>query len=274
MPHTRKKPTQSHPKKKTSSSKRMPAWIRFLLKTGLVLLILLAFYWFAVRPYSYRWKPCYGKQEYGICMPGNYDIHGIDISHHQGDINWTKLAESKGTRYPIRFIFMKATEGGDFSDKRFQRNFKNARKHGFVRGAYHYFNPRTDAKKQADFFIKSVKLEKGDLPPVLDVEVKGKMPVGELQKKIKIWLDRVEAHYGVKPIIYTTRGFGNGYLSGELLKDYPRWIAHYNVESLRYNGKWHFWQHSEKGVLPGIKKKVDLNVFNGSSKEFQQLLIK
>lgn len=91
---------------------------------------------------------------------------------------------------------MKATEGGDHNDTTFQTNFANARNHGFIRGAYHFYIPGTDALKQADFFIRTVKLDSGDLPPVLDVEVTGRKEKKELQQGIKRWLDRIESHYG------------------------------------------------------------------------------
>ena len=101
----------------------------------------------------------------------------------------------------MHFVFMKATEGGDHGDTTFSANFANARNHGFIRGAYHFYIPSTDALKQADFFIRTVKLDTGDLPPVLDVEMTGRKNKTELQQGIKRWLDRVEAYYGVKPIL-------------------------------------------------------------------------
>ena len=139
-------------------------------------------------------------KEYGVCIPDGYDIHGIDISHYQGKIDWKKLLQNKETATPLHFVFMKATEGGDHNDTTFEANFANARNHGFIRGAYHFYIPSTDALKQADFFIRTVKLVSGDLPPVLDVEVTGRKEKKELQQGIKRWLDRVESHYGVKPI--------------------------------------------------------------------------
>ena len=103
-----------------------------------------------------------------------------------------------------------ATEGGDHNDTTFQTNFANARNHGFIRGAYHFYIPGTDALKQADFFIRTVKLDSGDLPPVLDVEVTGRKEKKELQQGIKRWLDRIESHYGVKPILYTSYPYASG----------------------------------------------------------------
>ena len=128
--------------------------------------------------------------------------------------------------------------------------------------------------KQADFFIRTVKLVSGDLPPVLDVEVTGRKEKKELQQGIKRWLDRVESHYGVKPILYTSYKFKTRYLDDSIFNAYPYWIAHYYVDSVRYQGKWHFWQHTDVGSVPGIKEYVDLNVFNGSLEELKKLTIK
>lgn len=193
-----------------------------------------------IRPYAYRWKPCYGLKGYGVCMPCDFEVHGVDMSHYQGHIDWPRLAEHRAGEFPIRFIFMKATEGGDHQDDTFRQNFDSAKTYRFIRGAYHYFLPRTDALKQADFFIRTVPLTAGDLPPVLDVETTGKKDKAELQACVKTWLDRVEAHYGVKPILYTSYKFKMRYLDSPVFDAYPYWIAHYYVDSVRYQGPWHF----------------------------------
>ncbi|MDO4164749.1 MAG: glycoside hydrolase family 25 protein [Bacteroides sp.] len=253
--------------KKRKSPHTMPTWVRNTLAVCIVLVFAAIFYWFFVRPYAYRWKPCYGMKGYGVCLPCSYEVHGIDISHYQGNIDWESLAQNKESEFPLHFVFMKATEGGDHGDERFAQNFELARKYGFVRGAYHYFIPQTDADKQADFFIRTVQLDAGDLPPVLDVEVTGRKSVPELQAAVRVWLDKVEAHYGVKPILYTSYKFKERYLSDSIFNTYPYWIAHYYVDSVRYEGKWHFWQHTDVGRVSGIKEEVDLDVFNGTLEE-------
>jgi len=260
--------------KKNKSLQRLNPFLRYMIVVAIVAVFISGFYYFFIRPYSYRWKPCYGYQGYGVCLPYGYDIHGLDISHHQGKINWEELATNRTAIFPLHFIFMKATEGGDLADSTFIRNFDLARQHGFMRGAYHFFSPRTDAVKQADFFIRNVRLEKGDLPPVLDVEVLGKNDGNQLREKVKLWLNRVETHYGVKPIIYSSYKFKTKYLNDSTLNTYPYWIAHYYVDSVRYTGKWNFWQHSDVGEVHGIPKKVDLNIFNGTLEELMELAIK
>lgn len=268
-----KKRTPAKRKNKKKKQKEMPSWYKYLLGFLIVVVFSGVFYYFFIRPYAYRWKPCYGMKGYGVCMPHGYKVHGIDISHYQGDINWKMLEQTRQGQFPVQFIFMKATEGGDYSDKRFVANFDSAKAHGFIRGAYHFYNPKTDVNKQADFFINSVKLEPGDLPPVLDIEKKGK-DIPKLQADLKHWLRRIENHYGVKPIIYASYKFKNRYLNDSVFNSYPYWIAHYYVDSVYYKGDWKFWQHTDVGTLPGIKEQVDLNVFNGGLEGLNALRIK
>ena len=267
-----RKPAKRKTKKKVNHS--MPAWIRNILVFILAVFFTGAFYYFFIRPYAYRWKPCVGQKEYGVCIPCGYEVHGIDISHYQGDIDWNVLSMNRETDSPLHFVFMKATEGGDHGDDTFCDNFTEALNHGFIRGAYHFFIPSTDALKQADFFIRTVQLKPGDLPPVLDVEVTGKKNKVELQRCVKQWLDRVESHYGVKPILYTSYKFKTKYLDDSLFNAYPYWIAHYYVDSVKYQGKWDFWQHTDVGNVPGIEEDVDLNVFKGTLDELKKLTIK
>lgn len=130
-------------------------------------------YYFLILPYFYRWKPCYGSTEYDICIPHGYSIYGIDLSHHQGNIDWSAVSRLKEGEYPLGFVFIKATEGGNHKDDKYNHNIEEARSQGFVCGSYHYYNPGTSPSRQAEFFIKNVTVQKGDLPPVVDVEKKG-----------------------------------------------------------------------------------------------------
>ena len=260
---------------------RVRAWVRFRnsstmhwIFTAIGAVALLAFfYYFFIRPYSYRWKPCYGYKGYGVCLPVNYKVHGIDVSHHQGEIDWEAVKATDNQEYPIRFVFMKATEGGDYKDKRFDENFRQAREVGLVRGAYHFYNPNSDPIRQADFFISQVKLERGDLAPVLDIERKPRGKA-QLQADLVKFLNRLELHYGVKPIIYTSYKYMTRYLDTPEFAQYPLWIAHYYVDTLSYEGAWQFWQHTDYGTVPGIDESVDLNVFNGSFDGLQRYTLK
>ena len=260
---------------------RARAWARFrnsgtmhwILTAICSVAILVFFYYFFIRPYSYRWKPCYGFKGYGVCLPVNYKVHGIDVSHHQGTIDWQAVKATETQNYPIRFVFMKATEGGDYKDRRFAENFREAREAGLVRGAYHFYNPNTDPIRQADFFISQVTLEKGDLAPVLDIERKPRNKA-QLQADLIKFLNRLEQHYGVRPIIYTSYRYMERYLDSPEFARYPLWIAHYYVEALSYEGSWQFWQHTDYGTVPGITESVDLNVFNGSLSDLQRYVLR
>jgi lysozyme len=129
--------------KKKSEARIMSAWLRTILAVCIIAVFSAGFYWFFIRPYAYRWKPCYGQKGYGVCMPCDYEVHGIDISHYQGSIDWVQLTTNKTTKFPIHFVFMKATEGGDHADDTFPFNFDQAHRYGFIRGAYHFFSPKT-----------------------------------------------------------------------------------------------------------------------------------
>lgn len=259
---------------------RRKAWLR-LYESGLIhwtltaigsLILLAFFYYFFIRPYSYRWKPCHGNKGYGVCLPLNYTVHGIDVSHHQGYIDWNAIGATHKQQHPIRFAIMKATEGGDYKDRRFDENFARSREVGLIRGAYHFYNPNTDPIRQADFFISQVKLDKGDLAPVLDIERKPR-DKAKLQADLLKFLNRLEHYYGVKPIIYTSYKYKSSYLNTPEFAHYPFWIAHYYVETLSYEGAWQFWQHTDYGTVPGIENNVDLNVFNGTLKDLRTLTI-
>ncbi len=229
-----------------------------------VYLLILGYYF--ARPYLSRWS----RHEIRIATPV---VHGVDVSHYQGKIDWEKLG---GTLYrgdSIRFAIIKATEGSDVLDETFLRNYQGARKQGLICGAYHFFSPTSSAEKQADFFIQHVQLAPNDLPPVLDVEKRGDYSPENLCAEVKTWLQRVEHHYGVKPIIYASYKFRQKYLADPALERYPYWIAHYYVDTLAYQGKWAFWQHTDVGTLEGIKGKVDMNVFNGGLEELLELTL-
>jgi lysozyme len=267
-----KKPVK---RKRSRMSDDKSTWKRNLLAIGIVIVLGAAFYYLFVNPYSYRWKPCYGNKGYGVCMPLSYKLHGIDISHYQGEVDWPTLAPTQNNPdFPLRFVFMKATEGGDLTDDTFQLNFQRAKDWGFVRGAYHYFIPTTDARKQAQFFINQVQLQPGDLPPVLDVEVSPKRKEQQqFVRNVKTWLDVVETYYGVKPILYASYKFKEKYLNDTIFNRYPYWIAHYYVDSVQYRGKWNFWQHNDAGTVPGISEQVDLDIFNGTFEQLQELTL-
>ncbi|MEQ1796853.1 MAG: glycoside hydrolase family 25 protein [Lacibacter sp.] len=213
-------------------------------------------------------------REFGIPIPTNYSLHGIDVSRYQQVINWEAVKAMNVQETKIHFAFIKATEGNDNVDFYFKRNWRKAKEAEMIRGAYHFFIASKDGTMQARNFINKVKLQSGDLPPVLDVEQTNGVSKAILQQRVKAFLYAAELAYGVKPVIYTNADFYKAYLS-DGFDDYPLWVAHYlrPVEP-RINRDWHFWQHSERGRVNGISGKVDFNVFNGDSTDFAKLLMK
>lgn len=212
--------------------------------------------------------------DFGIDMPVNYSVHGIDVSKYQDAIDWEDVKAMHIKDIRVRFSFIKATEGSDDVDRRFKRNWSAAKEAGIARGAYHFFNPYKDGQSQAENFIDRVKLQPGDLPPVLDIETTGTVNKAILQQRVMVWLTLVERQYKIKPIIYTGADFYAKYLSGKF-DDYPLWVAHYLVKDKpRVKRNWSFWQHNEAGRVNGIDAYVDFNVFNGDSTDFEQILMK
>jgi lysozyme len=238
--------------------------IRKLWLLGLICLFIVAVY-FAINP---------SRKIFGIRMPAGYELHGIDVSRYQKTIDWEYLASFTGKNNDVKisFAFIKATEGRSMQDPLFKSNWENIGKTGIIRGAYHYFVPARSASEQAKNFIDNVELVKGDLPPVLDIEKLGNSGAAKLRENIKIWLNEVEKHYGVKPIIYSYIDFYEKYLIVDKdLRKYPLWVAHYNKKKIEFEESWLFWQHSDSGRIPGINEKVDFNVFNGNMDKLKSL---
>ena len=256
-------------KKSVKSNRNSSAWAKAFVVLGVLFLILLAVQWWRGRkPRFVRYK------EFGIDIPVNYSIHGIDVSRHNGTIDWKEVKEMNIRGISLQFAFIKATEGIGSNDPQFKRNWKNSREAGMVRGAYHYFNTGKDGREQAKNFIFAVdELEDGDLPPVLDIEVTNGVATAELQKEIQEWLDVVEEYYKAKPIIYTNVDFYRDRL-GSKFDGYPFWAAHYEEKNQpRTARSWIIWQHNENGRVNGIRSEVDFNVFNGDLFDFRRLQV-
>ena len=197
---------------------------------------------------------------------------GIDVSEYQGKISWSYV-DTIEKKYPLHYVFIRATVGKDRTDRQFERNWLGAKENKMIRGAYHYYRPNENSLEQAELFIKTVKLEKGDLPPVLDIE---KLPknqsIANLKLGLKRWLKAVESHYGVKPIIYTGERYYDDFLKEEF-SDYLFWIANYNFYREEIDSDWLFWQFTEKASIPGIKGNVDVNIYNGDLQQLQFITV-
>ncbi len=267
-----KKPSARRQSSRAKSSE-MPRWLQVLIATLLASCALFLVYTFYFRPYFYRFRPCYGLKHYEICLPSGYSVYGIDVSRHQGEINWEKLKRDNPAEAPISFVYMKATEGSDYTDARFKENFAEAANHGFMRGAYHYFSTKSSGSAQAQMFIKTAQLKSGDLPPMIDIEERPKDKQKFIQE-LKIFIALVEKHYGVKPILYTYYKYKKRYLNEEFFDRYPSWIAHYYVDALDKEVKWVVWQCSDIGEVPGIQENVDINIFNGTIEQLKSMRIK
>lgn len=216
--------------------------------------------------------PSFMYTDYGVYVPTQYSIYGIDVSRYQNRINWKEVRGMNVQNIFVQFVFIKATEGKYMKDKRFKENWKEAKENGITRGAYHYYLPDGAPQQQAKNFLETVKFEPGDLPPVIDIEDRGIGIHKAFISNIHEFLQLVEKKCRCKPIIYSYDSFYNDYLIGQF-EDYPIWIARYGPEK-PLNGNFDFWQFTDHAQVDGIGSKVDMNVFAGDSAEFKRLLIK
>lgn len=196
---------------------------------------------------------------------------GIDISHYQGKIEWDEVVKVQDS-FPISFVFVRATAGSVKQDRKFKTNWSKSKKKGFIRGAYHYYRPNENSILQANNFINTVKLQKGDLPPVLDIEdVPRIQSIENLKIGLRKWLNKVEKHYGMKPIIYSGESFYNDHLYKDF-SEYTCWVANYNFYVENIDKDWNFWQFTDKGSVRGIKEFVDVNIYNGDREKLLRLV--
>lgn len=248
-------------------------WKQVIAVAAVTAFALFCTYHLFLKEIIYRFTPCNGTKIFSTCIPNGYSVFGIDISHHQGDIDWEEFSKENQHDAPISFVYMKATEGSDHKDTRFDENWAQAKKGGFLRGAYHYFSTTSTGLAQANMFINNVAVEKGDLPPMVDVE---EIPEDKAKfiEELKIFIAKIEEHYGVMPIIYSGKNYKEKYLYDKFFDRFPTWIAHYYVEKLEVETEWLIWQCTDKGEIPGIGRKVDINVFNGELQQLESLLIR
>ena len=202
---------------------------------------------------------------------GSY-IYGIDVSHHQGEIDWSLV--KKG---PHRFVIIKATEGDDFVDDRFAQNWAEAQRNHLVVGAYHFYSLRFSGQVQAENFCRTVPYVEGMLPPVIDLEYGGNSKIRpereEFWKELETFIEIVKKKYGRPPLFYVTYQFYKDYIREEY-DYYDIWIRDiFKYPDKSVIKKWTIWQYKHRGHVKGIKGYVDLNVFNGNEEAFQKYLI-
>ncbi len=209
---------------------------------------------------------------FGKSSPRKMAVHGVDISRWQGDIDWAKL-RTQGAN----FAYIKATDGGDHLDPMFKKNWRRAKEAGIRRGAYHFFYWCRTAGEQAEWFIRNVPRDPDALPPVIDVEYNGessckyRLSRAKAIEKMQVFMDRLERHYGKRPVIYTAPDFYRDNLTGEF-KNYPFWLRSVAAHPSKvYPGrKWLFWQYSGSGLSHGVTGRIDLNVFHGSERDWHK----
>lgn len=213
-------------------------------------------------------------KSFNIHVSEKYMIHGIDVSYAQGRIDWPKVKAMEENGLHISFAFIKATEGENFTDSYYQRNWREAAKTGIICGAYHFFRPEKSGKNQAAFFLKTVRLEKSDLPPVVDIEKLDGVSPEQMRTSLNEFFTTIRHRTHTKPIIYSGLSFYQDYLKG-YYDNYPVWIAHYDKPDQAVNqaADWVFWQHSSRATVNGIHHVVDFDTFKGDSVAFKQLLI-
>ncbi|WP_244491988.1 glycoside hydrolase family 25 protein [Aureimonas sp. AU12] len=207
--------------------------------------------------------------------PDHYPVHGIDVSKYQGEIDW-----SAAKRGGVAFAYIKSTEGGDRVDSAFARNWKDAKAAAMPRGAYHFFYWCRPGAEQARWFIANVPKDPAALPPVLDVEwtpdsptCTRRPPRDEMVREMTAFMDALERHYGVRPIIYAPIDIHRDRLVGTFpnhqfwlrgVKDHPD--TNYTERDFR------FWQWTATGTVPGVTGEVDRNAFSGTRDDWQRWL--
>lgn len=196
-------------------------------------------------------------------------LFGIDVSHYQGKINWSAL---KNHPQSIHYVMIRATMGHNGIDSEFRENYKQAKSHGFLVGAYHYYRPNENSVRQFNHFSSQVKLKPGDMAPILDVERTGKYGIKNLRTGVLNWLRLAENKYGKKPIIYTGRHFYNEVLKGHV-DGYTLWIADYTGKDHVHSIDWAFHQYTDRAYIEGIPSRVDGNNFRGSVDDLKALCL-
>jgi lysozyme len=188
---------------------------------------------------------------------GEHPLRGIDVSHHQGPIEWHRVAQDD-----VVFAYLKASEGGDFQDSAFDTNWREASAVGIAWGAYHFFSLCKPGTEQAENFLKTIPTGVPMLAPVLDLEFDGncprRPPAAEVRAEIAAFVQTVEAATGQSVILYVPEPFYTKYLKepGPNRRLWARSIW----RSPSYAGKWTLWQYHQRGKVDGVSGDVDLNV--------------
>ena len=213
------------------------------------------------KPAAPRIPPTIHENPYLQCEDTCQHVHGIDMSHYQGEVFW----ETIGDNTKMAYVYLKATEGGDRIDPRYERNIDLAHRHGLKVGSYHFFRPKTNLLVQLANFKTQCLPGEQDLIPMLDVETTAGLSTEEFCDSLHKFLHLMEQTYHQKPLVYTGRNFYNKHLQGEL-DDYQLMIAMYTDEEpvLADDRDICLWQYTGKGRIVGVSGYVDKSRFMGS----------
>lgn len=195
---------------------------------------------------------------------------GIDVSSYSGTVDWDRVLAAGKT-----FAFAKATEGVDLADPSFAGHWSAMKKAGIARGAYHFYVTEDDPAAQAKFFIETVDLMPGDLVPTVDIERIGHGTESGLADRLRTFLEAIEAHYGVRPIIYTNTNFWDANLD-DSFGDYPLWVAEYGVDAPKLPAgwtDWYLWQSQGNAKVAGVEQDADLDRGNPSRVDWSALFV-
>lgn len=195
-----------------------------------------------------------------------YPVRGIDVSRHNGKIDFEKVADAG-----MDFVFIKASEGETHRDTLFNENFDGASKAGLKTGAYHFFRFDCDGVEQAVNFLSAVDGRVPEMGLVIDVEKAGNPPgiAPDLVRQRLISMVEYMNLLGHRVMIYTNIDGYYEYIS-EILPGYPLWICRFQENPI--NTEWTFWQYDHHGKVNGVKGDVDLNAFCGSRQEWEKFL--
>ena len=190
-------------------------------------------------------------------------IHGIDLSHYQGNVFW----EIIGDNTKMAYVYLKATEGGDNRDDKYVRNIELAHQYGLKVGSYHFYRPKIEQQKQLENFMTQCLPGDQDLIPMIDIETTSGLRTDEFCDSLFKFIDLVEKAYKQKPLLYTFTNFYNRYLIGKI-NDYKLMIAQYTQREpvLRDGRDFEMWQYTGKGQINGINGYVDKSRFMGNHK--------
>ena len=205
-------------------------------------------------------QPIAAQDTFTQCEDTCTHIHGIDMSHYQGEVFW----EAVGENTKMAYVYLKATEGGDRIDHMYEQNIELAHKYGLKVGSYHFFRPKTELKKQLENFTAQCRPGQQDLIPMIDIETKGGLSTEAFCDSLFKFLDMVEKAYKQKPLLYTGTNFYNRYLCGQL-SEYKLMIAQYSTQEpiLNDDKDYIIWQYTGKGHLNGVNGYVDKSRFMG-----------